>query len=90
MKRAIILLMGILSISACGPTMTLLVHPKTGERVECRAIVDRDSGIAINQGPRENCVKQYEGLGFVQVDNLTPQQRAEIIPKSRPLVIETK
>jgi hypothetical protein len=90
MKWTYILLMGILSVSACGPNMTLLVYPRTGERIECRALVDRGSGVVINQAPRENCVQQYEGLGFVQVDNLTPQQRAEIIPKSRPLVIEPK
>jgi hypothetical protein len=73
-----------------GPSMTLLVHPKTGERVECRALVDRASGIVINQAPRENCVDQYESLGFVQVDKLTPPERAAIIPKSRPIVVETK
>jgi len=62
MKRAFILLMGTLSISACipsGPAMTLLVNPKTGERVTCRAVV------LVDQSRRENCVQEYEGLGFV-------------------------
>jgi hypothetical protein len=43
MKRAYLPLMGILSISGCipsGPHMTLMVNPKTGERIECRAATD--------------------------------------------------
>jgi hypothetical protein len=59
MKRTCILLMGILSISACipsGPSMTLLVNPKTGERITCRAV------ILVDQFRRENCVQAYEGL----------------------------
>ena len=61
MKRSYILLMGILSISGCmpcGPSMTLLVNPKTGERITYRAVV------LVDQFRRENCVQEYEGLGF--------------------------
>jgi hypothetical protein len=75
MKRPYILLMGILSISACGPSMTLLVNPKTGERITCRAVV------LVDQFRRENCVQEYEGLGFVQAQNLTPEQRDSLPPK---------
>jgi hypothetical protein len=78
MKRACILLMGILSTSACipsGPSMTLLVNPKTGERITCRAVV------LVDQFRRENCVQEYEGLGFVQAQNLTPEQRDNLPPK---------
>ena len=75
MKPTYILLMGILSISACGPSMTLLVNPQTGERITCRAYA------VVDQFHRENCVKEYEGLGFVQAQNLTPEQRDNLPPK---------
>jgi hypothetical protein len=78
MKRTCIPLMGLLSISACipsGPGMTLLVNPKTGERITCRAVV------LVDQSRRENCIQQYEGLGFVQAQNLTPEQRDNLPPK---------
>jgi|GEM_PF-2376043 len=71
MKR-VYMLMVILSISACipsGPAMTLLVNPKTGERITCRA------AILVDQSRRENCVQEYEGLGFVQAQNLTPERQ---------------
>ena len=74
----LILLMGILSTSACipsGPSMTLLVNPKTGERITCRAVV------VVDQFRRENCVQEYEGLGFVQAQNLTPEQRDNLPAK---------
>jgi hypothetical protein len=80
----LILLMGILSISACipgGPHMTLLVNPKTGERVECRAATDPQGIVVIEQAKRINCVQQYEGLGFVQAQNLTSEQRDNLPAK---------
>ena len=63
MKLNYIFLIGIVSISGCipsGPSMTLLVNPRTGERITCRAYA------VVDQFHRENCVKEYEGLGFVQ------------------------
>jgi hypothetical protein len=52
-----------------------LVNPKTGERITCRAVV------LVDQFHRENCVKEYEGIGFVQAQNLTPEQRDNLPPK---------
>jgi hypothetical protein len=82
MKRTYIVLIGILSVSACGPSMTLLVNPKTGERVECYAgTYRREITIALDQAQRTNCIQQYESLGFVQTENLTPAQRDNLPPK---------
>ena len=78
MKQTCILLTGILSISACipsGPSMTLLVNPKTSERVTCRAYIH------VDQFRREDCVQEYEGLGFVQAQKLTPEQRDNLPAK---------
>lgn len=66
-----------LFLAACipsGPAMALLVNPKTGERITCRAVV------LVDQFRRENCVQEYEGLGFVQAQNLTPEQRDNLPP----------
>jgi hypothetical protein len=85
MKPAFILLMGILSIYACGPHMTLMVNPKTGERVECRAGAAVRQGVTIplDQTQRTNCVEQYESLGFVQAQNLTPEQRDNLLSQPK-------
>jgi hypothetical protein len=53
----------------CGPHMTLMVNPRTGERKECRALVN-PSGIAINQEIRENCIAEYRAAGFVPATEL--------------------
>jgi hypothetical protein len=49
--------------------MTLMVNPKTGERVTCHAMVN-PAGIPINQAMRENCVQQYTAAGFLEADKL--------------------
>jgi hypothetical protein len=87
----LLLFAGLLAGCLSDPTLytTMLIHPATGERVSCNAFVNQ-WGWAERQEPRINCVKQYEALGFIQADQLTPEQRATIIPKSRPLVIEQK
>ena len=61
-----ILLISILLLSACGPHMTFLVHPKTGERMECKAGINQ-YGSPVGQDMRPNCVQQYESLGFISV-----------------------
>jgi hypothetical protein len=64
---------GVLILSGCSTHSTVLVNPRTGERINCRAPTDRSGIIAIDPtGRRENCVQQHEAAGFVQADNLTP------------------
>ena len=53
----------------CGRHMTLMVNQRTGERKECRALVN-PSGIPINQEVRENCVAEYRAGGFVPATEL--------------------
>jgi hypothetical protein len=84
MKRAYILLIGILSISACVSYMTLMVNPNTGQYAECRAgMYQTGSGalLPLDQWQRTSCVEQYEAAGFVQVQNLTPEQRDSLAAK---------
>ena len=85
MKTAIFLLL--ILLAACGPHMTLLIHPKTGEVVRCSAGVNQ-YGAPIGQEERINCVQQHELIGFIQAEKLTPEQRANLVPKTKPVVIE--
>jgi hypothetical protein len=73
---------------ACGPHLTVMVHPKTGEAVECRATTTQRGLLAIGQQARTDCVQQYQALGYVRADDLSPAERTTIIPKYKPVVIE--
>ena len=45
-------------------------------------------GVLTTSSYVENCARQYEGLGFVRADNLTPEQRESLISKPTPIGIE--
>jgi hypothetical protein len=71
-------------LAGCASPFVLMVNPKTSQSVEC-------SGFAVGVIPAmavknqvENCVKQYEGLGYVKADSLTEEQRAtlNVVPPS--------
>jgi hypothetical protein len=65
-----------LLLTGCGGTV-LLVHPKTGERITCRSA----SGHPVYDSIQTSgCAGQYEALGFVRAENLTPEQK-EMISK---------
>jgi hypothetical protein len=82
--------MGLLIISGCTHS-TVLVNPRTGERVTCRAPTTESGIIAIDPtGRRQNCVQQHEAAGFVQVDNLTPEQRANLNTSPQTITIERR
>ena len=69
---------GVLILSGCGTPFTVLVNPKTGERVTCQA------------SRRGMCVQQHEAVGFVQADNLTPEQRANLKTSPQTITIERR
>lgn len=62
----------------CGPSMTIMVQPNTGERVICRAAMDGSGSYVIGQGPREDCINEFTALGFVPASQLTEKQRAAL------------
>jgi len=83
--------LGVFILSGCSTHSTLLVNPKTGERVTCRAPTDQSGMVAIDPfGKRENCVQQYEAVGFVQADNLTPEQRDNLKTSPQTIIIERR
>ena len=68
------LLIFLLVTVGCGGTV-LLVHPKTGERITCRG---RGYHPALDSIQASDCAGQYEALGFIRAENLTPQQKDQI------------
>ncbi|MBI2989292.1 MAG: hypothetical protein HYY45_21220 [Deltaproteobacteria bacterium] len=76
------------SISGCASRSVLLVHPQSGSTMKCGA-----AGVGIMAGAAEGfveeCLKRYESQGYVAMENLTPQQRADLekrglLPKPEP------
>jgi hypothetical protein len=69
MKLPMKVLAATLLFVGCGPHMTLMVNQRTGERKECRALIN-PSGMPVNQEIRENCVAEYRAAGFVPATEL--------------------
>jgi hypothetical protein len=59
------------------------LRPTTNDSIRvCGGQSERDQDRSVVcQFRRENCVQEYEGLGFVQAQNLTPEQRDNLPPK---------
>lgn len=83
------LLLCLLLIVGCGPMGTMLVNPRTGERVRCMAGVNQ-YGTPVGQNQRIECVQQFEAIGFIDVQNLTPEQREAFVTKRVPIIIEQR
>jgi hypothetical protein len=67
-----------LLVAGCASPFVLLVNPKTSLSVECSGVGrGLASAIAVSNQV-DNCVKQYENLGYVRADNLTPEQRGAL------------
>lgn len=75
-------------LSGCASYNVLLVQPQSGATVRCRS-----EGVAIMAGGAEGfieeCLKRYEGQGYVREDKLTLEQRIDmekrgVLPKSEP------
>jgi len=65
-----------LLLSGCASPFVLMVNPKTALSVECSAVgIGLTRAIAVSNQV-DNCVRQYEGLGYVRADRLTDEQRA--------------
>ncbi len=85
MNKLLFVVLGFCFLAGC-TSMVVLVHPDTKERVTCAptmALPRNTIAAVMRYTDVEGCAKQYEGLGFVRAENLTPEQRAKI--RSRPL-----
>lgn len=82
------LFFGIAALAGCASRSALLVHPQSGATVRCGA-----AGAGIMAGSAdslvEECLKKYERQGYVDMEHLTPEQRADLerrglLPKPEP------
>lgn len=75
-------------ISGCASRSVMLVHPQSGATARCGA-----AGVGIMAGGAvsivEECLRKYESQGYVDMEQLTPEQRADlerrgVLPKPEP------
>ncbi|MEK7230055.1 MAG: hypothetical protein AAB154_08425 [Candidatus Binatota bacterium] len=75
-------------ISGCASYSVKLIHPQSGATARCGA-----EGVGIMAGGAgsfvEECLKKYESQGYLSVEELTPEQRADLerrglLPKPEP------
>ena len=80
--KRITLLTLVVFLSSCATPIVMLVHPKTGDVRRCSAVEVGVPPSAIGATTLiNNCVQQWELLGYIQADKLTPEQRSSITPK---------
>jgi hypothetical protein len=78
-----LLVMASLFLAGCAstaPTMIILVHPTTAERISCQFGSGNPHPLIVlnDQRRTENCAQQYEALGFVRATDLSPAQKAKL------------
>ena len=78
-----LLLVGILFLAGCAataPTMIILVHPTTAERITCQYGGGNPHPLIVMNDQRrtEGCAQQYEALGYVRATDLSPAQKAKL------------
>jgi len=65
-----------LIMAGCGgPNFKILANPKSGELVKCDGGGSQAGWIARVVA---DCISEYEAIGYVQVENLTPEQRSNM------------
>jgi len=84
MNKLLFVVFSLCALSGCAAPSVVLVHPRSWETTECSAIGTGLVGAYVAETVVDNCVKQYEALGFVRAENLTEEQRASIVPKVGP------
>lgn len=75
--RLYLFLFGCLALSSCASQSVMLVHPQSGSTVRCE-----EEGVGLLAGAVggrvQDCLERYRGKGYVQVEKLTPGQRADL------------
>jgi hypothetical protein len=64
-------------LSGCSSQAVTLVHPGSAATAKCSAS-GTGLGTGWAQGFVDSCVARYKSMGYVPLDELTPQQRAEM------------
>ncbi len=75
----LVLIFSLLSISSCSSRSAMMVHPQTGATMKCGAAgIGIGTMAGVPDSFVEDCLRRYEGWGFVAEENLTPEQRADL------------
>jgi hypothetical protein len=76
-KTRFFVALSLLGMAACSSASVTLVQPRTGARIECGA-----SGWGIMYGAAagivDECVRSHAPDGYVPVEKLTPEERADL------------
>ncbi len=83
MRKLLFFAMSLLFMG-CGLSYILLVDPKTRDLKRCSASEVGVYGQPALSRAVESCAKQFEALGYVRAENLTPEQRSNLdnaVPK---------
>jgi hypothetical protein len=83
MPRLVLIL--VLFLSACATPNALLIHPATGDMVECFAD-DLGVGPTLASLHVDACIQNFTAVGFVETDKLTPEQKVAITPSGKMLL----
>jgi hypothetical protein len=69
-------------LTSCSAPSIYLVNPRSGEVKECYSgRMSRTTSLvaqAVNRSEIERCAEQFEALGYVRADKLTPEQRENL------------
>jgi len=85
MPRLVLILVLFLSACATATPNVLLIHPASGDMVECSAD-DLGVGPTLASLHVDACVQNFTAVGFVETDKLTPEQKAAIAPSGKMLL----
>lgn len=62
-------------LSSCTAPVVMLVNPRTGDTRRCSVAEVGSGADAFTTDTRvKGCVHQWESLGYIQTENLTPEQ----------------
>ena len=80
--QRIILATLIVFLSGCTPPAVTLVNPRTGDTRHCsNAEVGLSSQEHVQELRMKSCVYQWKTLGYIETENLTPEQRSRLAAK---------
>jgi hypothetical protein len=71
------LLLTALALAACSSRSVELINPKSGATAKCSAM-GAGIGAAWVQSYIGKCIREYESTGYVKMEELTPEQRADL------------
>lgn len=77
MTRTLVAASFALMLSNCASHSVKMIHPQSGATAECGGS-GYGIGTSFSEGFVSGCMRAYENRGFIRVENLTPEQRADL------------